>query len=167
MITSNIRLGSNVSIDPSTSVNNVTLGDNVKIAKMCSVFGSPEHPLLIGADTYIGMFSIINGFARQLTIGRRVSIAQQVNIMTDSGPNASLALQRIYPIENGAITIGDDCWIGAGVVILPGVTLGSFCIVAVNSCVKESFPSYSIIGGNPAKLIRRLSDEEIAKITGV
>ncbi len=73
---SNIILGSNVKVDPTTSLNNVSLGHNVKISKYCSVFGSPEHILEIGEDSYVGMFSILNGYSAQLRIGQNVSIAQ-------------------------------------------------------------------------------------------
>jgi len=89
----NINLGKDVEIDPSTSVNNIILGDRVKIAKRCSIYGGPENQLEIGADTYIGMNAIINGFAAKLIIGEKVSIAQNVNIMVDSGPNASPEMQ--------------------------------------------------------------------------
>src|SRR6476469_4934563 len=95
---SNITLGRNVNIDPSTSINNVNLADQVKIAKYCSIYGSRENVLEMGEGSYVGMFSILNGFSAQLTIGKHVSIAQNVNIMTDSGPNASLFLQQYYPI---------------------------------------------------------------------
>ncbi|RYE13164.1 MAG: acyltransferase, partial [Rickettsiales bacterium] len=113
MKTSNIILGENVLIDSSTSINNVTIGSNVKIAKRCSIFGSEEYPLVIGEGTYIGMNTILNGFKAKLYIGKRVSIAQNVNIMVDSGPNASLEMQKIYPIIEGEVSIGDDSWVGA------------------------------------------------------
>jgi len=164
MIFSNIQLGINAQIDPSTSINNVTIGANVKIAKLCSIFGSANYPLIIGDNCYIGMLSILNGFSNQLIIGDRVSIAQRVNIMADSGPNASPALQRLFPIESKPVTIHNDCWIGANCVILPGASLGDFCVVAANSCVKDCFAPYSVIGGNPAKLIRTFSNEEIEKL---
>lgn len=84
--------------------------------------------------------------------------------MVDSGPNASEVLQRIYPIKKGSIYIGDHSWIGASAIIMPGVHLGKFCIVAANSFINSSFPDYSIIGGNPAKLIRKMTETEIKKI---
>ena len=160
----NINLGKDVEIDPSSSVNNVTIGDNVRIAKRCSVFGSPDNLLEIGSDTYIGMNCILNGFAAKLSIGCNVSIAQNVNIMVDSGPNASPSMQKIFPLEKGPIRIGSNCWIGASAIIMPGVTLGDYCIVAANSYVNLSFPDFSIIGGTPAKLIRSFSEEEIEKL---
>jgi acetyltransferase-like isoleucine patch superfamily enzyme len=161
METSNISLGINVKIDPSTSINNVLIGDNTRIAKRCSIFGSAQNILEIGNDTYIGMNGIINGFASKVTIGSNVSIAQNVNIMADSGPNSSLRMQRIFPVIKGPVTLGNHCWIGASVIIMPGVKLGESCIVAAHSYVNASFPAYSVIGGSPAKLIRQLSDEEI------
>lgn len=160
----NIKLGKNVEIDPSSTFNNVIIGDNVRIAKRCSIFGSEENVLEIGNDTYIGMNSILNGFSSKLIVGANVSIAQNVNIMVDSGPNGSAKLQKIFPIEKGPVIIEDHCWIGASAVIMPNVKLGKFCVVAANSYVNKSFPDYSIVGGNPTHIIRKFSDEEIMKI---
>lgn len=158
-------LGSGVEIAPSSSVNNISIGDKVKIAKRVSAFGSKETPLIIGKESYIGMNSILNGYAAELSIGENVSIAQNVNIMTDSGPNASEKLQRIFPVITGKVRIGNHCWIGASSIIMPNVTLGEYCVVAAGSFVKDSFPDYSIIGGTPAKLIRKLNENEIIKLT--
>jgi acetyltransferase-like isoleucine patch superfamily enzyme len=160
----NITLGTNVEIDPSTTVNNVTIRDNVKIAKRCSIFGGPDNILEIHENSYVGMNTIINGFAAKVIIGSQVSIAQNVNIMADSGPNASPAMQQLFPIEKAAISIGNHCWIGASAIIMPGVQLGTFCIVAANSYVTSSFPPYSIIGGTPAKLIRTFTQNEISQL---
>lgn len=153
---SNISLGEEVNIDPSTSINNVAIGDHVKIAKFCSIFGSKEKPLKIGRSSYVGMFSILNGYADQLSIGNHVSIAQNVNIMTDSGPNASDEMQKFFPLIKGPVEIGDHSWIGANSIIMPNVTLGKFCVVAANSFVNKSFADFSVIGGNPAKLIKTM-----------
>jgi acetyltransferase-like isoleucine patch superfamily enzyme len=62
------------------------------------------------------------------------------------------------------VHIGDLCWLGASVIIMPGVTLGKAVIVAANSFVNQSYDSYCVIGGTPAKLIRRLTEEEISKL---
>lgn len=164
MIYANINLGYNVQIDPSSSVNNIKIGDNVKIAKNVSAYGSCSNLLEIGAGSYIGMNSILNGYADKLIIGYNVSIAQNVNIMVDSGPNASMLLQRIYPIGHGPVSIGNHVWIGASTIIMPNVTIGDFSIIAAGSFVNRSFSEYSIIGGVPAKLIRKFSEEEIKKI---
>ena len=110
---SNLQLGQNVEIDPSTSINNIIIKNNVRIAKRCSIFGGPDNLLEIGENTYVGMNTIINGFVEKVIIGSNVSIAQSVSIICDSGPNASVRLQRLFPLEKAPIKIGDDCWIGA------------------------------------------------------
>ena len=155
---SNIQLGKNVIVDPSTSINNVTIGDRVKIAKYCSIFGSEDTILEIGSDSIIAMFTLINGFAAKVSIGNNVSIAQGVNIMCDSGPNASPLMQEYYPLRRGTVRIGNHCWIGANAIIMPGVELGAFCVVAANSFVNTSFPPYSLVGGTPARLIKNIKN---------
>ncbi len=162
----NIDLGKDVDIDPSSSINNVIIGDQVKIAKRCSIYGSPDNLLEIGNNSYVGMGSVLNGFAARLVIGNNVSIGQNVNIMVDSGPNASPSMQKVFPIEKGPVRIGNNCWIGASAIIMPDVSLGEFCVVAANSYVNKSFPAFSIIGGSPAKLIRSFTEDEKATMLG-
>lgn len=53
----------------------------------------------------------------------------------------------------GTVTIGDDVWIAANVVILPGVSIGSHSVVAAGSVVTKDVPDYSVVGGVPAKII--------------
>lgn len=156
----NIILGDQVQVDPSSSINNVVIGNHVRVAKRCSLFGAPEHLLEIGDYSYIGMNAIIEGFNEKVTIGKYVSLAPNVYIMAGSGPNASVALQKIFPIIKEPVTIGDHSWIGAGVVIMPGVHLGKYCVVGVNSFVNKSFPDFSIIAGSPARMIRELTQAE-------
>lgn len=153
---SNINLGANVKVDPTTSLNNVSIGNDVKIAKYCSIYGSPGCILEIGDSCYVGMFSILNGFSAQLKIGKNVSIAQNVNIMTDSGPNASPIMQGVYPISKGSVIIEDDVWIGAGTIISPGLKIGKCSIIGANSFVNADVESYSLYAGNPAVFIKKL-----------
>jgi acetyltransferase-like isoleucine patch superfamily enzyme len=156
VIISNIKLGINVNIDSSSSINNIIVNDNVKISKRCSLYGSEDNLLEIGKHTYIGMNTIINGYAKKVIIGEYVSIAQSVNIMADSGPNASKEMQAFFPLESGEVKVGNHSWIGANSVIMSNVSLGDFCVVAANSFVNSSFEPYSVVGGNPAKLLRKL-----------
>jgi acetyltransferase-like isoleucine patch superfamily enzyme len=57
-------------------------------------------------------------------------------------------------LKDVPIIIGDECWIGLNVVIMPGTNLGRGCVVGANSVVKGSFPDYSVIGGVPAKILK-------------
>lgn len=165
MITSNIHLGTAISIEKDASINNVQIGDETKIAGGVKIFGAPSHLLEVGKGCYFGLNTIVEGFNAKVVIGNHVSFAQNVNLMSGSGPNASLKMQQLFPIEKGPVTIGDHSWIGASAIIMPNVTLGKFCIVAANSFVTTSFPDFSIIGGTPAKVIRTLTPTEIDTLT--
>jgi acetyltransferase-like isoleucine patch superfamily enzyme len=158
---SNIFLGKNVIVDQSSSINNVLFGDNVKVAKFCSIYGAPENILEMGENSYVGMFSLLNGYSGKIKIGKYVSIAQNVNIMTDSGPNASSVMQTIYPIKKGDVEIGDHVWIGAGVIIMPGVKIGKFSIIGANSMVTSDVESFSLYAGTPARFIKKIKVKEV------
>jgi acetyltransferase-like isoleucine patch superfamily enzyme len=161
MVISNIVLGKDVYIEKTASINNATIGDKTKLAGDVKLFGSKENSIEVGKECYFGPYSMIEGYNAKVVIGDNVSFAQNVNLMSGSGPNASERFQRIFPIVKGPVSIGDHSWIGASVIIMPNVVVGKFCIVAANSFVNSSFPDYSIIGGSPAKLIRTLTESEI------
>jgi acetyltransferase-like isoleucine patch superfamily enzyme len=56
--------------------------------------------------------------------------------------------------EDDPVVIGSGSWIGSGAVVLPGARLGKNCVVAANSVVRGEFPSYSVVAGVPAKVVR-------------
>ncbi len=71
---------------------------------------------------------------------------------------------KIYP-QKGNINIGNDVWIGYNATIMAGVTIGDGAIIATNSTVIKDVAPYSIVGGNPAREIKkRFSDKTIAKL---
>jgi acetyltransferase-like isoleucine patch superfamily enzyme len=70
-----------------------------------------------------------------------------------------------HPKTNGDVTIGNDVWIGADVTIMSGINIGDGAVIAANSHVVKDVEPYSIVGGNPAKLIKkRFTDEQISKL---
>lgn len=111
-----------------------------------------------------------------LSIGAYVSIAE--NVVFILGGNHTTTGYMTYPLHTmrgfytsddsyskGPIVIEDDVWIGFGSIILSGVKIGRGSVIAAGSIVTKSFPEFSVIAGNPAKLIkRRLSDEQISLI---
>ena len=68
------------------------------------------------------------------------------------------------PIEKCDVIIGNDVWIGMNATILSGVTIGDGAVIGASSVVTKNVPAYSIVAGNPAKLIRMRFDEETVKI---
>ena len=70
-----------------------------------------------------------------------------------------------HPSTKGDIIIGNDVWIGDNVTIMSGVTIGDGAVIANNSHVVKNVEPYSLVGGNPAKLIKyRFTQEQIAKL---
>ncbi|TCN39309.1 virginiamycin A acetyltransferase [Kribbella orskensis] len=68
----------------------------------------------------------------------------------------------------GDTVVGNDVWFGYGAMVMPGVRIGHGAIVASGAVVVDEVPDYAIVGGNPAKVIRkRFSDEEIARLLAV
>ncbi|GAA4936544.1 CatB-related O-acetyltransferase [Actinoplanes utahensis] len=70
--------------------------------------------------------------------------------------------------NRGDTVLGNDVWLGYGVTVMPGVRIGHGAIVAAGSVVTSDVPDYTIVGGNPARPIRkRFSDEDIARLLAV
>ena len=70
-----------------------------------------------------------------------------------------------HPATKGDIVIGNDVWLGSGCTIMSGVTIGDGAVVAANAKVVKDVPPYAIVGGNPAKVIkRRFTEEQISAL---
>lgn len=91
----------------------------------------------------------------KVKIGKNCMLAPNVGIYSATHPVR--AEERYNGVELGfPVTIGDNCWIGGGAVICPGVTLGNNVVVGAGSVVTKSFGDNVVIAGNPAKVIREL-----------
>jgi len=91
----------------------------------------------------------------KINIGDNCLVAPGVHIYTATHPLDRT--QRIAMLESGKpVTIGNDCWIGGGAIINPGVKLGNNVVVASGSVVTKSFGDNVLVGGNPAKMIKEL-----------
>ena len=91
----------------------------------------------------------------KVTIGKNCMLAPAVKILSATHP--VLASERYNGVELGLpVTIGDNCWIGGGAIINPGVTLGNNVVVASGAVVTKSFGDNVLIGGVPASIIKEL-----------
>ena len=160
MIHSNILSGGQVWVDESASLNNVQFGDGVKVGQRTTIFGSPQNILKVGTGTHIGRHTIINGYAAQLTIGERCSIGSFCHFIVDTGPTASEDMLKKYPIKEAPISIGRDCLIGHGTMVIAGVTIGDGVFVHPKSFVNSDIPPFSIAGGCPARVLGKVGDKE-------
>lgn len=90
-----------------------------------------------------------------ITIGAHTLVGPNVQIYTPHHPMDYM--ERRTPKEYAyPVTIGEDCWIGGGAIICPGVTIGDRCIIGAGSVVTKDIPADSVAVGNPARVIKRL-----------
>lgn len=92
-----------------------------------------------------------------ITIGDNVQVTEGVSFFTHGGGNS---VRRIDPTFDafGKIVVEDWAYIGAGSMIMPGVTIGEGALVAAGSIVTKSVAAHTVVGGNPAKLICTTQD---------
>lgn len=139
-------------------------GENVYIDSSCGIY-SPEN-IEIGNNVHIqfGCKLFANG---GLKIGDGCILAHEVQIQTRNHNYDSEDLQMI-PYDSRyiekAVAIGDYCWIGARVTILPGVKIGKGAVIAAASVVTKDVPEYAVVGGNPAKVIKFRNKERFEKL---
>lgn len=112
----------------------------------------------IGENFYANVnFTILDG--AKVTIGDNVFIAPNVGIYTAGHPldaeRRNQGLEYAYPVN-----IGDNVWIGAGVNILPGVTIGANSVIGAGAVVTKDIPEGVVAAGNPAKVIREITEED-------
>jgi acetyltransferase-like isoleucine patch superfamily enzyme len=119
---------------------------------------SPE--ITIGESVYLGAYLFLAAIDR-VTIGDGVVISDFA-YLSDSlhgiDPRAGLIMQQDLR-STGPISIGQNCFLGYRVAVMPGVTLGEHCVVGTNSVVTKSFPAFSMIAGSPAVLVKRYCPE--------
>jgi len=127
-----------------------------------------------GCNIYLGNNVSINMNCtfvdcNKITIGNNVLIASNVQIYTATHPiELKERLTPNWNIESGeyfcrtyalSVTIGDGCWIGGGVIILPGVSIGNGCVIGAGSVVTKDIPENSVVVGNPCRVIRKINGE--------
>jgi acetyltransferase-like isoleucine patch superfamily enzyme len=123
------------------------------------VFGLKLCGFELGKDIYIGeeliIASIISEKTCSLKIEDRVAIGPRVTLLLSSDANYSKLMDKINPIK-GSIKLESDCWLGAGVIIMPNVTIGSGSIVGAGAVVTKNVPANSIAIGVPARIIKKI-----------
>jgi len=112
-------------------------------------YGSNTH---MGAGAYMNYNCVLLDVA-PIHIGSRTLLASGVQLLTATHPVDPVT--RNSGVEYGvAIHIGDDCWIGGGAIICPGVTIGNGAVVGAGSVVTKNVAPYTVVVGNPARKIR-------------
>ena len=152
-----IHIGRNTVIGDNIQIiaKDILIGNNVEIKNNTKITG--ESKFEIGNFSYIDQNVIIN-LRRDVEIGNEVGI----------GANSSLYTHSVWlpaldgaPVKFGKIIIRNRAWIPANVFIMPGVTVGKNAIVGACSVVTKDVPENTIVVGNPAMEIKRLSPAKL------
>lgn len=126
----------------------------------------------IGEYCYVGEGSRIWS-AQNITIGNRVLIAHLVSIIDNLTHPVSASERHLHfkhiitkghplrmDLDERPVVIHDDVWLGCMSVVLRGVTIGEGAIVGAGSVVTKDVPAWTVVGGNPAKVIREIPEHE-------
>lgn len=154
-----VTLEDHVHID-ALSRRGVRLGDNVTIAKFTiieatGVISHLGEGFEMGDNSSLGDYCFV-GAAGGVRIGRNVLVGQRVSFHSENH-----RFERTdVPIKEQGVTrrgivVEDDCWLGAGSILLDGVTVGRGSVVAAGSVVTRDVPPYSVVAGVPAKVMRQ------------
>ena len=159
-----INIGKDVTFKNPDSIH---LGSGIGIGKYSCFLpikhfaGKNYNPIItIGDGCWIG---IRNSFAaiNRVEIGKDVLFAGYVHITDHSHgyEDINMPMHKQSLSSKGPVIIEDQCWLGFGCEILSGVHIGKHSVVAARAVVTKDVPAYSIVAGNPARIIKRYNFE--------
>lgn len=129
-----------------------TVGDGVHVRAPLRVdYGTRLH---IGEGTFVN-FGLVALDVCDIRIGRHCQLATNIQLLTPIHPLEPQPRRDKYEAAV-PITIGDNVWIGGGVIVCPGVTIGDDSVIGAGSVVTRDIPARSLAVGNPARVIREL-----------
>jgi acetyltransferase-like isoleucine patch superfamily enzyme len=133
---------------------NVALGSNVYVGHYSILKGYYKNRLEVGDETWIGQQCFLHA-AGGLFIGRSVGIGPGVKILTSQHEEAPRA-QAIFdaPLLFRPVVVEDGADLGAGAIVLPGVTIGRGAQIGAGAVVTRDVAPYSIAAGSPARILR-------------
>ncbi len=133
---------------------NIVIGDNVYVGHDAMLKGYYKNRMVIGDDTWIGQGVFFHS-AGGVTIGRRVGVGPHVKILTSFHDEAGRDVPILEsPLTFEAVVVEDDCDLGVGALLLPGVRVGRGAQVGAGAVVTRDVPPYAVVAGNPARVLR-------------
>lgn len=117
------------------------------------------YRIKLGSNVTLNEWVYISGYGN-VTIGDAVRIGSRATILSSDHEFRDCS-RKIYQqgIQSGGVVIEDDVFIGTGAIILKGVTVGTHSVIGAGSVVVKDVPPYSVVAGNPARVITALSED--------
>ena len=112
----------------------------------------------VGRQVWVGPFVMLDGSGDRLSIGDHCDISAGVHIYTHDTARRCVSM-GVAPILTGPVKIGSGTYLGSQAVVLPGVTIGSRCVVGSNSFVNRDLPDRTIAVGSPARPVGRVEGD--------
>ncbi|MFY0687748.1 MAG: acyltransferase [Cyclobacteriaceae bacterium] len=165
MHTNKLLVGKDFLIEQGAEINcqskeGMIFGDRVSIGAFAIIRptnnygGEVGDGLFVGDGSNIGPYSYV-GCSGKISIGRNVMISPRVGLYAENHEFDSIDVpMKEQGVSKEFIVIEDDCWIASNTIVLAGVTIGKGSVVAAGSVVTKDVPQYSIVAGNPAKVIK-------------
>jgi acetyltransferase-like isoleucine patch superfamily enzyme len=151
------KIGQNVIIEGGVLVfhpENIEIGNHIYIGHYTILKGYYKGRMVIGDGTWIGQQCFFHS-AGDLIIGNNVGVGPGVKIITSVHAEEGREIPILHSrIEFAPVIIEDEVDIGAGAIILPGVTVAKGTQIGAGAVVTEKFPEYAVIAGIPARLLR-------------
>ena len=129
------------------------VGKNPKVEPLVIFMGFEW--IEIGDDFVASSFSTIRAVSRPIKIGNQVSLGPGVSIIGANHGIEPNSPHQLQPQISAEIEIGDDVWIGAGAIVLPGVKIGSGAIIGAQSLVSKDLSENTICAGIPARVVKK------------
>jgi maltose O-acetyltransferase len=117
-------------------------------------FGSPQ--VAIGDGSFLNVGCFLDG-SGPIRIGERCNIGMDSMLCTSHHELGGAERRAILPTQGRGVEIGDGCWLGARVMVLPGVRIASGCVIAASSVVTEDTAPDGLYAGTPARRVRDLA----------
>ena len=162
---SDIRLGTNVFVDERVVIfqrergGPAEFGDRVCIFRDTIIETGYGGFFKIGKDSSIHPRCQLNAYVLPIEIGSNVMIAPNCAFYSYDHGIAPGQLIMQQPLQSkGGITVGDDVWIGFGVIVLSGVKIGNGAVIGAGSIVTNDVPDGAIVIGSPARVVKMRSD---------
>ena len=130
-----------------------SLGDYSVIESFACI-NNAVGDVIIGNYTRIGLHNTIIG---PVTIGHHVNLAQGITVtaLNHKFKNPDIRIDE-QGVSTKPVVIGNDIWVGANAVILPGITIGDHSVIAAGAIVTKDVPPHSLVAGVPAKVIKQI-----------
>lgn len=157
----NVKAHGKITFGDNLMMNNGLLDNQIGFNSPC-VFRAINGEITLGNNVGLSQATLV-AYNADISVGNNVRIGGGVKIYTTDFHSLDYTLRRDYQIDAknmkcAPVSIGDDCFIGAGTIILKGVQIGPRSVIGAGSVVTRNIPNDVVAGGNPCVVLRKINN---------